>query len=121
MNLQRSIVAVAGTLLLCGASAAAFAGSHSKYHLTISDANILDGTPLEPGDYTIQVANHQATFETDGHVVATAPCSWRQLRAKAQDTEVLTTHNRIMELQFAGKRQALDFGSASKAVSHGGE
>lgn len=117
MNRHKSLFALIGVALFCCAGLPAYGASPSKLRVTIPESGSVEGNQLKPGDYTVIVKNHQATFKLGGRDVATVPCSWKQLNAKAQDSAVLTTSNAITELQFAGKREALDFSGARHSGS----
>jgi hypothetical protein len=66
-------------------------------------------TSLQPGQYEIKAdpnADHITVYH-NGKEVATAPCQWITLGKKAAQTEVLTSQNRVTEIDFGGKTAAV--------------
>lgn len=69
-------------------------------------------TQVQPGDYTIKAQESGKTLQVirDGKVVAEVPCHWVELPKKASNTQVDTTGNKMMEVEFAGRTEALQIG-----------
>lgn len=69
-------------------------------------------TEVKPGDYTIRAQESGKMLEVlhDGKVVAQTPCHWVQLPKKAENTEVSTNDNKVTQIQFAGRTEALQIG-----------
>jgi hypothetical protein len=44
-----------------------------------------------------------------GKVMVKVPCSWTQVTNKAVYSEVATLNNQILEVQFSGRREAIQF------------
>jgi hypothetical protein len=66
---------------------------------------------LEPGQYKVVAEGNTAKFERDGDIVAEAPFTWKTLSSKPEYSEVMTDHDRITEIDFSGKTQAIVFPS----------
>jgi hypothetical protein len=82
-------------------------GATTELH---SDGNVVVGqTQLKAGDYELRVKDNAPQLEVtkDGKVVAEAPITWIQLPKKPQATEVVMDQNRVVEVDFGGKTQAV--------------
>ena len=79
-----------------------------------SQATMIGNTQIEPGTYQIEARENQNTLDImrDGKVIAQTSCHWIQLPNKAQDTEVDTNHNQIVEVEFSGKTEAIRVGNS---------
>ncbi len=66
-------------------------------------------TNLQPGNYTIRAEESENKLEVlkNGRVVATAPCHWVELPRKADDTEVSQNGSQLVQVQFAGRTEAI--------------
>jgi hypothetical protein len=68
---------------------------------------------LEPGNYNLKATDgeNQLTIvrSNDGKVVATVPCQWVDLSKKANQSEVVTNANRVVQIEFDGKTKAIEF------------
>ena len=97
-------------LAFCFAALPAWAG-HIDSH---------DWTPYQPvtivnhgnstrGHYQLKAEEGKSELEvtSKGKVVATVPCSWTQLPAKASDSEVSTDGVKVTGVQFAGRPSAI--------------
>jgi len=79
----------------------------------ISQPTTIQGTQLEPGTYQIKVpqdGTQMKVVNSDGKVIAQVPCHWVNLRQKADNTEVVFQKNKITEVEFGGKTQAVKIG-----------
>jgi uncharacterized membrane protein YcaP (DUF421 family) len=67
------------------------------------------GTQLKAGEYQLKVENNadQLQVTQDGKVITKVPVKWVQLPNKAANTEVDINANQIVEVDFAGKTQAV--------------
>jgi len=67
---------------------------------------------VEAGTYTLRAEESGKTVEVlhNGKVVAQAPCHWIELSKKADNTEVSTDNNKITQVQFEGRTEALQIG-----------
>lgn len=69
-------------------------------------------TQLQPGHYTFEAkeSGNQLEIRKDDNVIATVPCHWIQLSKKAQDSEVLSDRNRVIQVEFEGRTEAVKVG-----------
>jgi hypothetical protein len=79
--------------------------------IEISSPTVIAGTQLKPGDYELRVKDGapEASIVQDGKVVAEVPCQWIQLPKKAESSQVLLSNDKITEIDFGGKTEALQF------------
>jgi hypothetical protein len=76
------------------------------------DHNVtIAGTQLAPGDYKISVPEGatQANVMQNGNVIATVPCQWIQLPQKASYSQVQFNQDKVTEVDFSGKTEAVQF------------
>jgi hypothetical protein len=113
----KSVMAV---IIMLAASISAMAGNSRSF--SFESPVKLNGMDIVPGYYTIDWISHspEATvkFTKNGQVVATAEGKWVPRDKKYhQDGVVYTTNadgsRRLVELRFAGMKQALVFGQPS--------
>jgi hypothetical protein len=66
---------------------------------------------VKPGNYVFRAEEGQSELQLiqDGKVIARVPCHWTQLTNKAAYSEVKTLDNQIIQVQFAGRREAIQF------------
>ena len=69
-------------------------------------------TEIQPGDYTLRAQESGTMVEVlhDGKVVAQVPCHWIELPQKAANTEVSTNDNKVTQIEFAGRTEAIQIG-----------
>jgi hypothetical protein len=115
---SKSIMAV--LIVILAASVSASAGNSRSF--SFESPLTLNGADIAPGYYTIDWVSHspEATvkFTKNGQVVATAAGKWVERDTKyRQDSVVYATNadgsRRLVELRFAGMKQALVFGEKS--------
>jgi hypothetical protein len=79
--------------------------------LAVMETATIAGTQLKPGDYNLEVKDNQTQLKVvdtgTGKTVAEVPCQWIQLPQKPNTTEVLVNGNRVTEIDFGGKAQAV--------------
>jgi len=80
-----------------------------KATVNLTETTTLNNTTLTPGQYKVTAEGNQATFERDGKIVAQIPCTWKTLPNKSEYSAVLTDHHRVLEIDFSGKTQAIEF------------
>jgi hypothetical protein len=80
---------------------------HADHDVTIG------GKQLKAGDYELKIVENDSNLSVtqDGKLVAQVPVHWIQLQDKAHATEVELTENRVTEVDFAGKTQAVQIQS----------
>lgn len=71
------------------------------------------GTQLKAGEYQLKVENNSDHLQVtqDGKVITQVPVKWVQLNNRASQTEVDISSNQIVEVDFAGKTQAVQIQS----------
>lgn len=76
------------------------------------DAVTIGTMQIQPGDYMLRAQESGKTLEVlhDGKVVAEVPCHWIELPKKAANTEVSTNENKVTQIEFAGRTEALQIG-----------
>ncbi|HEX2776383.1 MAG TPA: hypothetical protein VHN10_07065 [Candidatus Acidoferrales bacterium] len=96
------------SLTLLTLAAPVWARTHSA--TAISDGSTtIAGTQLKAGDYELKVDDNASQLQViqNGKVVAQAPVHWVQLQQKPADTSVLIDGDKIVEVDFGGKTQAV--------------
>jgi hypothetical protein len=81
-----------------------------------SQPAMIGHTQIKPGTYKVEVRANQNTLDImrHGKIIAQTSCHWIQLPKKAQDTEVDTNNNQIVEVEFSGKTEAIRVGNTGK-------
>jgi len=77
-------------------------------------------TQLKAGEYQLKVKENATQLEVttqDGKVVTEVPVTWIQLQKKPDNTSVVMDQNRVVEVDFGGKTQAVKVQSAGTANS----
>lgn len=81
----------------------------TKKSMQLDDRITVDGKTLMPGNYEVLINGSKVSFELDGKIVATAPCSWKTISNKSMyDSTTLSATNTLQEMEFAGSNQALE-------------
>ncbi|MGA7842829.1 MAG: hypothetical protein WBS17_10095 [Candidatus Acidiferrales bacterium] len=66
---------------------------------------------LEPGTYNLKANDGEKQISIvradNGKTVASVPCEWIQLAQKPRQTEVLFDADRVVEIDFSGKTEAV--------------
>jgi hypothetical protein len=66
---------------------------------------------LAPGTYNLKANDGEKQISIvradNGKTVASVPCEWVQLAQKARQTEVLFNADRVIEIDFSGKTEAV--------------
>jgi len=78
----------------------------------VTRTTMIGTTQLQPGHYTIKATETEKQFEVlqDGKVIATVPCEWMTLPKKAEQSSIATNANRVSEVEFGGRKEALKVG-----------
>lgn len=76
---------------------------------TATGTTTVQNTQIMPGTYMLKARQDQKTLDIiqDGKVIAEVPCHWVQLPKKAENTEVDSNHNQIVQVEFAGSNEAI--------------
>lgn len=74
-------------------------------------------TQLKPGDYDLKVKPNASQLEVtkDGKVVVEIPVTWIQLQKTPGNTQVILNNNRVVEVDFGGKTQAVKVQATNQA------
>lgn len=82
-------------------------------HVDFDHQVTVAGTTIPAGSYDFRAEPGQSKVEivrSDDHtMVATVPGKWVSLSSKAPYTQVLADQNRVQEVEFGGKTQAIQF------------
>lgn len=67
---------------------------------------------LPPGHYVLEAkeSGNQLEIAKDDKVIGTVPCHWFQLPKKAQDSEVESDRNKVIQVEFQGRSEAVKVG-----------
>lgn len=78
---------------------------------------VIGQTQLKEGDYDLRVKDNASQLDVtkDGKVVAQVPVTWIQLQKKADNTQVVLNNNRVVEVDFGGKTQAVKVQATNQA------
>jgi hypothetical protein len=89
----------------------AWAAHSDSFSWEIHEPTAIGNTQVEPGNYLFMAEEGQSELQIikDGKVIARVPCHWTHLADKASSSEVKTLDNEIIQLQFAGRREAILF------------
>lgn len=71
----------------------------------------IGSTQVMPGQYQLRAEEGQSNVEVlqNGKVIATVPCNWMQLPTKAENSEVQTDNNKVTQVEFSGRTEAIQF------------
>jgi hypothetical protein len=71
----------------------------------------IGSTQLQRGQYQLRAEEGKSELQViqKGKVVATIPCQWIQLPAKASYSQVLTDADKVAQVQFGGRIAAIEF------------
>ncbi len=83
--------------------------------LDLDSTATINKTTLTPGEYRVVAEGNQARFEKDGKTVAEVPCTLKTLPNKASLSEFVMDHDRLTEIQVAGKTEAIEFSTSQSA------
>jgi hypothetical protein len=104
---MKTFLAVVAVLTL---SLPMWAGTDSA-QLVVDHPVTIGAQQLEPGSYNLKAKDGEKqlnVIRTDnGKTVASVPCEWVQLAQKARQTEVLFNADRVIEIDFGGKTEAV--------------
>jgi hypothetical protein len=76
-----------------------------------SQSMMIGSTQLQRGQYQLRAEEGKSELQViqKGKVVATIPCQWIQLPAKASYSQVLTDADKVAQVQFGGRTAAIEF------------
>jgi len=88
-----------------------WAAHSDSFSWEIHEPTTIGNAQVKPGNYLFGAEEGQSELRIvqDGKVVARVPCHWTHLTNKASSSEVKTLDNQIIQVQFAGRREAIQF------------
>ena len=77
----------------------------------VSQPTTIGTTQLKPGVYQLEAKESEDMLQVlhDGKLIATVPCHWTQLPKKADNSEVVTNANQVVQVEFSGRTEAVTF------------
>jgi hypothetical protein len=99
-----------GGLALLALSVPVWAAHTDSVAFYSDGSTTIAGTQLKQGDYELKVKDNAKDLQVvtgDGKVVASVTVQWVQLPNKPQATSVVVDNNKITEVDFGGKSQAV--------------
>jgi hypothetical protein len=95
---------------MLGLSLPMWAGTDSA-QLVIDHPVTIGAQQLQPGSYNLKAKDGEKQINVvradNGKTVASVPCEWVQLAQKPRQTEILFDANRVIEVDFSGKTEAV--------------
>jgi len=93
----------------------AFAATAAKYHVTLSQPSVVNGTQLKAGDYKVEVEGDKATFKL-GKSTFEAPVKVQEAPQKNFTNEIRYEGTKVQEIRIGGTHTRLLFGGAPADV-----
>jgi len=77
----------------------------------LHESTTIGTAQVKPGNYLFRAEEGQSELQIlqDGRVIAKVPCSWTHLTKKAPESEIQILNNQMIQIQFAGRREAIQF------------
>jgi hypothetical protein len=77
----------------------------------LHETTTIGSAQVQPGNYLFRAEEGRSELQIiqDGKVIAKVPCSWTHLTKKAPESEIQILNNQIIQVQFAGRREAIQF------------
>ena len=77
----------------------------------LHETTTIGSAQVQPGNYPFRAEEGRSELQIiqDGKVIAKVPCSWTHLTKKAPESEIQILNNQIFQVQFAGRREAIQF------------
>jgi hypothetical protein len=99
-----------GSLALLALSVPVWAAHTDSVAFYSDGSTTIAGTQLKQGDYELKVKDNAKELQVvteDGKVVAHVSVEWVQLPNKSETTSVVVNDEKIVEVDFGGKTQAI--------------
>ena len=79
-------------------------------HWNATEETKIGSMDLKPGSYEFksEESNNQLQVMQGDKTIGEVPCHWIELPKKAQFTEVQTNKNQVVQLEFAGRAEAVE-------------
>jgi len=105
----RYCVGLLGILMLTAPAWSSGSKHTDSMTLDVDQATTIGNTQLMPGHYTLKADESQNQLDVihEGKTIATIPGQWVSLDQKADSSEVESENNRITEVKFQGRKEAL--------------
>lgn len=106
LNSKRTVAAFAGLLF----ALPVWAGHTDYADWSVSQPATIGTMQVTPGEYQIKAEEGQSQLSvmSKGKVVAQVPCKWTNLPGKAEYSEVVIDSNKVTQVKFSGRNQAID-------------
>jgi hypothetical protein len=77
----------------------------------LHETTTIGNAQVQPGNYLFRAEEGQSDLQIiqDGKVIVKVPCSWTHLTKKAPESEIRILNNQMTQVQFAGRREAIQF------------
>ena len=77
----------------------------------LHETTTIGSAQVEPGNSLFRANEGQSELQIiqNGQVIAKVPCSWIHLTKKAPESEIHILNNQMTQVQFAGRREAIQF------------
>jgi hypothetical protein len=77
----------------------------------LHETTTIESAQVKPGNFLFRAEEGQSELQIiqDGKVIAKVPCSWTHLTKKAPESEIEILNNQMVQVQFAGRREAIQF------------
>ena len=104
---RKYLVALAFSLI----SLPVWAAHSDSMSWELHETTTIGNAQVKPGNYLFRAEEGQSEFQIiqDGKVIAKVPCSWTCLTKKAPESEIQILNNQMIEVQFAGRKEAIQF------------
>ena len=88
-----------------------WAGHSDSMSWELHETTTIGSAQVRPGNYLFRAEEGQSELQImqDGKVIARVPCSWTHLTRKAPESEIQILDNQMIQVQFAGRREAIQF------------
>ena len=80
-------------------------------NLKFTTPTTIGSTKLAAGEYKVIADGSKAKFEQGNKVVAEIPCTLKDFSGKIIETTFVIDHDRLTEIQVAGKTKSIEFSS----------
>lgn len=77
----------------------------------LHETTTIGSAQVKPGNYLFRAVEGQSELQIiqDGKVIAKVPCGWTHLMKKAPQSEIQILNHQMIQVQFAGRREAIQF------------
>jgi hypothetical protein len=88
-----------------------WAAHSDSFSWELKEPTTIGSAQVKPGNYLFRAEEGQSELQIvqDGKVIVRVPCRWTPLMSKAAYSEVHTLDHQIIQVQFAGRKEAIQF------------